>query len=258
MDVWPWLGALIAAGAGAWRIARRRGRARHLMLLCHRADLEFSPVDPFPDTLWLPFRWLGDGRWTRAENVVWNRAEGNDVRAFDLLIEEEAPNGGARRVVRRYSCAAVSLPGGCPRLEIRPRDVVGSLTDALAGSDVELELEGFNRRFQVLSEDRRFAVAFCDQRMMQGLMALPPGVTVAVNEDRMLLRAAGLSPPEVLLLLEAARAMRRAVPTVVPSLYPQRPAKGRYEDRWLQGRWSAHPIGDDAEGTPAEAGGHQP
>jgi hypothetical protein len=215
------------------------------MLLCHRAGLEFSPIDPFPDTLWLPFRWLGEGRWTRAENVVWHRAHGDDVRAFDLLIEEARSNEDLPRVVRRYSCAVAALPFGCPKLEIAPRDAVGTMADALLGSEVELELEAFNRRFRVQATDRRFAVAFCDQRMMRALMGLPQGVTVAVNEDRVLVRAPALPPAQVLLLFEAVRALGRAVPPVVADLYPPRPSKGRYEDRWLQGQWSPDPIGDD-------------
>ncbi len=221
------------------------------MLACHRADLEFSPIDPFPDTLWLPFRWLGDGRWTRAENVVWNRAEGDDVRAFELLIEQVPAGEDTPRMPRRYTCAVVAMPFGCPRLEIRPRDGLGHFADMLAGSDIDLELEGFDRRFRLRADDRRFAVAFCDQRMMRALMGLPSGVTIAVNEDRLLLRAAELPPAELLLLFEAARAIGRAVPPVVADLYPPRPSKGRHEDRWLQGRWSPESIGDGAGGSPA-------
>lgn len=251
MELWPWLVVVVAACVGAWRLHRRRGRARQLMLLCHRADLEFSPIDPFPDTLWLPFRWLGEGRWSRAENVVWNRAHGDDVRAFDLLIEQEPTQEDGPRTIRRSVCAAVALPFGCPRLEISSRDALDRVNDAIVGADVDLELEAFNRRFRVRAEDRRFAVAFCDQRMMQALMSLPAGITVAVNEDRLLLRAGELPPAQVLLLFEAAGAIGRAVPPVVADLYPPRPAKGRHEDRWLQGHWSPEPIGDDHGGSTA-------
>ena len=252
MGLWLWAGALIVAAAvGGWRVMSRRDRARQIMLACHRADLEFSPIDPFPDTLWLPFRWLGEGRWARAENVVWNRAEGDDVRAFDLLIEQVPAGDDAPRMLHRYTCAAIAMPFGCPRLEIRPHDGLGQVADVLGESDIELELEAFNRRFRVQTDERRFAVAFCDQRMMRALMGLPPGVTVAVNEDRLLLRAAQLPPAEVLLLFEAARAIGRVVPSVVAGLYPPRPSKGRHEDRWLQGHWSPASVGDDANGSPA-------
>jgi hypothetical protein len=245
------IGVAVAAALVVLRAVRGRDRSRRIMLACHRAGLEFSPIDPFPDTLWLPFRWLGEGRWSRAENVVWNRAEGDDVRAFDLTIEQVPAGDGAPRVVRRFTCAAVALPFGCPRLEITPGEGLG---DVLESSDVELELEAFNLRFRVHADDRRFAVAFCDQRMMRALMSLPPGVTIAVNEDRLLLRADLLAPAEVLLLFEAARAVGRSVPPVVAALYPPRPAVGRHERRWLQGHWSPEPVGDEAVGSPAGPG----
>ena len=125
------------------------------------------------------------------------------------------------------------------------------MVSAIDGHDIEMELEAFNRRFVVRADDRRLAVAFCDQRMMRALMALPRGVTIAVNEDRLLLRAAELPPAEMLLLFEAARAISRAVPSVVAALYPPRPVKGRHEDRWLQGHWSPEPVGDEERATPA-------
>ena len=238
-------GALAVAAGGGWRAFRGRDRSRQLMLLCARAGLEYSPSDPFPDTLWLPFRWLDEGPWLRAENVVWNGGK-DGVRAFDLLVERPRIDDDTPPSVRRYTCATVPLPFGCPRLEIAPRDLLVDVVDAFAAAEIELELEAFNRRFRVLAADRRFAVAFCDQRMMRALMALPSGVAVAVNEDRVLLRAPELPPAEMLLLFEAARAIARAVPPVVAELYPPRPSVGPHEERWLQGHWSPEPIGDDA------------
>ena len=172
------------------------------------------------------------------------RGRDDAVRAFDLIVEHRPTGEESQPSHRRYSCAAVPLPFGCRRLEICPRDAVDDLLGALTGEDITLELEAFNRRFRVRSDDARFAVAFCDQRMMRALLALPTGVSVAVNEDRMLVRASLLPPAEVLLLLEAARAIARRVPPVVASLYPPRPTEGPHEERWLQGRWSPEPIGE--------------
>lgn len=246
MDLWPWLLAVAAAGIAVWRVTSRHDRTRQLMLLCRRADLEYAPVDPFADTLWLPFRWLEGGRWVRAEHVVWNRAIGDDVRAFDLIVEDRRAGEDAPHPLRRLACAVAALPFGCPTLEIAPRAAIDSAVDAVSGAEVELELEAFNRRFRVQTPDRRLAVAFCDQRMMRAVMALPPGVTVAVNEDRVLLRMAEGPPAELLLLFEAVGAIARAVPSVVADLYPPRPTVGPHERRWLQGHWSPEPIGDDA------------
>ena len=239
--------ALGVAAVAVWRFQRRRDRARQLMLLCQRASLEFSTFDPFPDTLWLPFRLFGRGPGRGTENVVWNGDDGEDARAFDFWFEERR-NEDSMPVVRRFSCALAALPFACRRLEVAPRGIADGVSELIEGDDLELELEleAFNRRFNVRADDRRFAVAFLDQRMMRAMMTLPPGITVLVNEDRMLLIASLLPAAEVLLLLEAARAIRRHVPSVVASLYPPRPMKGPHEDRWLQGRWSPEPIGDDA------------
>jgi hypothetical protein len=237
--------ALVAAALVAWRFQRRRDRARQLMLLCQRASLEFSTFDPFPDTVWLPFRLFGRGPSRGTENVVWNDDDGDDARAFDYWFEERRSQD-SMPTMHRFSCALVALPFGCRRLEVAPHDFADDIGELVEGDDLELELEAFNRRFDVRADDRRFAVAFLDQRMMRALMTLSEGVTALVNEDRLLLIAPLLPAAEVLLLLEAARALRRYVPPVVASLYPPRPMKGPHEDRWLQGRWSPEPIGDDA------------
>jgi hypothetical protein len=237
--------ALGVAAVAAWRFKRRHDRTRQLMLLCHTASLEFSTFDPFSDTGWLPFRLFGRGLRRGIENVAWNDDDGEEARAFDYWFEERRTDD-SMPVVHRFSSALVALPFSCRRLEVAPLGIVDGIRELIEGDDLELELGSFNRRFDVRADDRRFAVTFLDQRMMRALMTLPEGITVLVNEDRMLLVAPLLPAPEVLLLLEAARALRRYVPPVVASLYPPRPLKGPHEDRWLQGRWSPAPIGDDA------------
>jgi hypothetical protein len=250
----------LAVTVAVVRLARRRSRQRALMLACRRAGLAFAPVDPFVDTIWLPFRWLGSERWIHTENVVWLDQESDGVRAFDLVTERPAGGQGngaeGQPVRRRYTCASAPLPFGCPRLEVRPRQVLDGVAEAITGDEIHMELASFNRRFHVTAEDRRFAVAFCSPQMMQAMLAIPDGVTIAVNEDRLLLRAQELPPGGMLLLFEAARALRTHVPTVVASLFPPRAAKGRYEDRWLQGHWSPDPTG--VAGSMDDPGGPSP
>jgi len=55
-----------------------------------------------------------------------------------------------------------------------------------------------------------------------------------------------LEPREMLLLVACAKAVAGRVPPVVASLYPPRPARGPYEQRWLQGSWSPDPTSADA------------
>jgi hypothetical protein len=81
--------------------------------------------------------------------------------------------------------------------------------------------------------------------MMDALLGLPRDVTIDVNEDVLLLWAPTLPAEQVLLLFEAAVAIRRRIPRVVASLFPSRPTRGPREHRWLQGRWSPEPTAEE-------------
>ena len=231
---------LVIVAVGAWRFRQSAARQRSLMLLCQHAGLDFAPVDLFGDTAWLPFPMFGRPK-VGTENVVWERARGTEIRAFDFSYEDPAPDrrGSPRR---RLTCAVVPLPGSAPRLRIAPRDVDDEIRDLLDLPEIELELEAFNRRFVVETEDQRFAVAFLEQRMMEALLALPDGVTVDVNENVVLLSAPLLPAELVLRLYDAAVAVHRRIPHSLASLYPPRPIEGPYEDRWLQGHWTPDPT----------------
>ena len=235
--------AVAAIGHGWWRRVRGGARQRRLMLLCRRAGLDFAPLDLRPDTAWLPFPMFGHPRHG-TENVVWDRALGEDVHAFDLWYVDPADERGVGGR-RRLTCAIVPLRSSCPRLRVSPRDVVDDLTHAFGGEEVRLELEAFDRRFRVETEDVRFATAFLDQRLMEAFLGLPDGVTVDVNEDALLLLAPRLPAEQVLVLFDAAVAMGRRIPRVVASLFPPRPERGAHERRWLQGRWSSDSTGSD-------------
>jgi len=241
---WLILVVTAAALAGVWW-RRRAGidRQRRLMFLCRRAGLEFAPLDLSPDTPWLPFPMFGHSEHG-TENVVWDRAGDEGVRAFDFWYRDSGDER-ALGLRREFTCATVTLWFTCPRLRVAPRDVVDDLAGALGGQEVRLELEEFDRRFRVEGEDERFAFAFLDQRMMEALLGLPTDVTLDVNEDVLLLWAPTLPAEQVLLLFEAAVAIRRRIPRVVASLFPSRPTRGPREHRWLQGRWSPEPTAEE-------------
>jgi hypothetical protein len=238
-----WLVLVVTAAALAgvwWRLRAGIDRQRRLMFLCRRAGLEFAPLDMSPDTAWLPFPMFGHSE-DGTENVVWDRGRDEGVRAFDFWYQDS----GDERTLgprRRFTCAMAPLWFTCARLRVAPRDVVDDVAGALSGHEVRLELEEFDRRFRVESEDGRFAVAFLDQRMMEALLGLARNVTVDVNEDVLLLWAPKLPAEQVLLLFDAAVAIRRRIPRVVASLFPSRPTRGPREHRWLQGRWSPEPT----------------
>lgn len=238
-----WLLVVAAAVAGLvgwWRWRRAASRQRRLMLLCRRAGLEFAPLDLFGDTAWLPFRMFGRPKHG-TENVVWDRTRGPGIRAFDYWYEEPAED---RTVTprRRLTCAVVPLGASARPLRIAPRDLDDDVRSVLGLREIRLELESFNRRFVVETEDERFAIAFLEQRMMEALLALPDRVTAEVNEDVVLLSAPVLPAEQVLRLYDAAAEIHERIPRSLPSLFPPRPNEGPFEDRWLQGRWTPEPT----------------
>jgi Protein of unknown function (DUF3137) len=231
--------AAVCVGVASRRL-RGAGRQRRLMLLCQRAGLDFAPLDLFGDTSWLPFAMFGRER-SGTENVVWERERGREIRAFDFWYEDPRDEGGFSPR-RSLTCAVVPLGASSPSLRISPRDLTDGVRAALGAPEVRLELEAFNRRFDVECDDQRFAIAFLEQRMMEALLALPDGVGVDVNEDVVLLSAPLLPAEEVLRLFDAAVAIHERIPHSLSSLFPPRPARGPHEDRWLQGHWSAEPT----------------
>jgi uncharacterized protein DUF3137 len=232
--------AVAAAIAGlfvSW--ARKRGdeRQRELMLLCRHAGLDFAPLDILGDSSWLPFPMFGRER-SGTENVVWDRVRGPQIRVFDFWYQESKDEGGYGPR-RRLTCAVVPLPTSCPRLRVAPRVVGEDVREALdLQHEVSLELEDFNRRFVVESDDQRFAFAFLEQRMMEGLLALPDSVGADVNEDVLLLSGPRLRAEKVLRLYDAAVAISERIPRSLASQYPPRPTRGPHEERWFQGHWS--------------------
>ncbi|MEP6758561.1 MAG: hypothetical protein ABJB55_05150 [Actinomycetota bacterium] len=243
-------GLVVAGVAWGVRARRRTRRQRALVRLCVDTGLEFAVSDPFPDTLFLPFRLFGRGSARGVDIVVWDRGDAGALRVFGYWYEEATDAGQVRASM---TCGIVPLPFSVPPLTVCPRGFADPSGEVVPGVAVSLELEAFNRRFAVTAIEARAAVAFLDQRMMGALLALPVDVAIHVREDRMLLVARSMEPEKTLLLLELARGLQRRVPRVMASLYPPRPAEGPFEDRWLQGAWSSDPTSSEANRRPSGA-----
>ena len=116
---------VLAVIVGGWQARRRHVRQRQLMHLSHKTGLKFMPMDPFTDTMWLPFRVFGKGSRRGTENVLWDpRDDPSDVRAFDYWWVEENPEAKGSGPANRITCAVASLPFTCPRLEVLPQGSV--------------------------------------------------------------------------------------------------------------------------------------
>jgi hypothetical protein len=211
----------IAVGVAVLAHQAKVRRQQELGAVARSQGLDFSILDPF-DTLGEPFSLLGRGDGRGVENVMWGFWQDLEVRAFDYWYYEESSdsNGHRSKTYHRFDCVLALVDARCPRLEIGEENVLTRIADALTLRDIEFESEEFNRRFNVKGNDRRFATAFCDARMMEWLLRHGDGYAFEVMGDRLLCWTRRVSPAEIVHLLGTTKAFREQIPDVVSSLYP--------------------------------------
>jgi hypothetical protein len=98
------------------------------------------------------------------------------------------------------------------------------LADVMSLRDQDLELEAFNRVFEVRADDRRFANAFLDARMVAFLVERAAGCAMETVGNRILVARPAGEEPDVDALLALAYGVAERVPGAVRSLYPASPA----------------------------------
>ena len=160
------------------------------------------------------------GVWTRRSygavtNVLSGPWKGFEVRAFDYAYTVSEDN------VRECSCAMVAIPGGWPALVIRPEDLLTSVADRLALSDIAFESERFNQAFEVSSDDRRFASAVVDARMIAWLLSLVPRPGFEVQGRWILAYRDRVQPWEIESVLSLMAGFVERIPRAVGSVYPE-------------------------------------
>ncbi len=188
----------------------------------HRLGLRFSAKDPFNlRALSLPaFRasgehrieWVGSGEW-----------QGVEVLLFGYYYCPVLEKNGKNR-----TCVIIKQPFHAPALDIGREDAGSRLAGALGLDDVQFESDGFNDTFRVTSDDKRFAYALVDQRMMDWLAAAPVyGFQVAGNA--VMVVAPHVVPKELESFLGLAKDFVDQIPRAVRSLYRAEPTVTRWE-----------------------------
>jgi len=116
---------------------------------------------------------FGEGSGRRAFNVVYGSHDGRDFVSFDY--EYRVRSGGQNSSTTTYelSVLALSLGALMPDLTVDPEGVLDRFVGRLAGSDIDLESEDFNRAFTVSCPDRKFASDVLHPRMMEFLLQHP-------------------------------------------------------------------------------------
>ena len=217
--------ALYVGGIALVTLYRKSSRRSAVEREARRLGLSFSRRDPFRvlDADFHPFLRFGKLPGTqRVENVVWGVRDGREVRAFDYRrpAEDEI----------RYSCAMVRIPDGWPSLLVRRHGPLDVARNAAGLQRIEFELDEFNRRFEVRSDDRRLASAVIDQRMIGWLLESDPALGFQLQEGWLLAWMPQLPPDELERTLTTVEGFHERIPRAVWSLYgdgsPTRPDLG--------------------------------
>lgn len=216
--------ALVAAGAVAWWQWHRQAKRREeLHALAVTRGLTWTRHDHVGIPARHPFRFWNEGDERTWKNVISGALDGRPLLLFDFeYVEIRRDSEGRRqRTTYRHSCAIAQLDGAfTPGLQLEPETMFSRLKDKAGFRDLELESEEFNRRFEVGTRNRKFAVAFLDARMMNWLLSTPTGMRFEVLGNHVLVADRQRDADELLLLHHIATDFAGRMPDVVRSLYP--------------------------------------
>jgi hypothetical protein len=220
-----WIFVVFVAVAGAIAYLSyylKKKRQQGMAYAAKQLGLKFALTDPF-DTLAEPFQLLQKGDGRGVENVLWGAWGGIECRIFDYWYYDESTdsNGNRSRNYHRFSCVMAPVDAACSPLTLAAENILTRLGDHMGFRDIELESEEFNRAFTVKSPDRKFAVDFCDARMMEWLLAHGEDYGFEVAGGGLLASCRRRAPTELIPLLGTMRGFREQIPRVVFSLYPK-------------------------------------
>jgi hypothetical protein len=202
-----------------YRVLPRResfdGQAREL-------GLRPEPGDPL-GLLRLPF---GLFQWAASVRDIENTAVGTRG-GVDVVVADywyASSSDPSRDDYERFTCVLTHTPRDWPDLAVLP-ERLASRVRSWAIPDILTESDVFNRRFEVRSSDRRFALAFLDQRLMAWFLEQLPGVGFEILGGRlMVFRPRVLaSLDDVARALEVSDELRARIPRVVRSPEPPIP-----------------------------------
>lgn len=148
------------------------------------AGLRAQTGDPL-GLLELPFAlFRRSGSVRDLENTASGTRNGTHTIVADYWFASSSDPG--RDDYERYTCVLTDTPTWWPNLSVVPERLPSRVRSTFAMPDIEMELEEFNRRFEVRSADRRFANAFLDGRMMGWLLEQVPGTGFEVLDRRLM------------------------------------------------------------------------
>jgi hypothetical protein len=140
---------------------------------------------------------------------------------YFYVVRHSDGRGGSSSTTYKFSCLLGEIDADCPHLVLEPEGLFSSIARHLGFHDIEFESDEFNRAFKVQCEDKKFAYAIIDARMMQWLIDEGGVAQYETMGPLVLCYCDRVDPEEYENLLEVFRRYRAHLPAVLSSLYPR-------------------------------------
>ena len=116
---------------------------------------------------------MDDGSNRYAFNILQGTAsDGSDVKIFDYHYETYSTDSKGNRTTSHHylSIFTLTLTKRFPELNITPEGFFSKIGQALGFDDIDFESLEFSKRYQVKSQDKKFAYDFCNALMIDYLL----------------------------------------------------------------------------------------
>ena len=165
---------LLFIGLAIFSYWQEKKRREALQAVARQLGFSFSPDKDhsFADQYGF-LNHMDDGSNRYASNIMQGTAnDGSPCSIFDYHYETYSTDSKGRRTTDHHHLSIFSLilPKSFPELEIKPEGLFSKLGQALGFDDIDFESVEFSKRYQVKSDDKKFAYDFCNARMIDCLL----------------------------------------------------------------------------------------
>jgi hypothetical protein len=210
----PVVGAIVWLGVSVFQGWQRNSRRRAVQAVAGALDFDFATVDSY-GLADLPFTLFQQGIG-KAQLVISGTHKGQLLHIFDYE-HQSYPHS---RDAKMYTCAVLTIPTGCPWLQLVHETALTRVAEQVIHADLDLEYDDFNREFVVSCADRNFAFCLLDGQMMEWLVGALGIDRLEIIGPWILLANEPVDPSRWKELGEWLDAFRLHIPPVVYSSYP--------------------------------------
>lgn len=212
----PVIVVLLVGGGVAYAIhAYREHQKARMRKVAAAAGLQVDVSTKQPPPL--GFDLFDEGRSKKVSAQMWRAGENDSVFQYQYTV-----NSGDDSKTYEFTAALVEVPFHAPHLEISAENWWSKAKRMVGLRDIEVESPAFNDRYQVRSDDERFAIALLDPPMIAWMLSPHAGggtVTFEFGSHWMLCHCDQLKLEGLPGMLAWAQSVREQLPAVLTELY---------------------------------------